>query len=158
MIVADFDRLHPVVCARQVRQKLGFKTPVNLVAAANVFSLDVQFLRLSPSITGALILESGLIVANHQSRWRGRTRFAVAHELGHFLLHRRVRKYFLCSRDVRGFYERQADMFAVELLMPFEEVRGLAGEMPFELLASHFGVSLEAMDIRLLELSRAVGA
>lgn len=61
----------------------------------------------------------------------GRQRFTIAHELGHFLLHRRlVDDGFSCSvRDVAGgadsarSMEREADEFAAWLLMPLDDFR-----------------------------------
>lgn len=48
--------------------------------------------------------------------------FYIAHELGHSLLHERVNHYFLSQSTnlVSGRYEREADLFAVYLLMKNE--------------------------------------
>jgi Zn-dependent peptidase ImmA (M78 family) len=53
----------------------------------------------------------------------GRRRFAIAHELGHWLLHAGVSQLFLCtSENIRDYknhaVEIEANMFAAELLMP----------------------------------------
>jgi Zn-dependent peptidase ImmA (M78 family) len=63
---------------------------------------------------------------------QGRIRFTIAHEFGHFLLHRKggIRTSFECSmRDVAGGgtsvrqQEREADEFAAWLLMPLHDLR-----------------------------------
>lgn len=72
----------------------------------------------------------GIVYNNRASP--GRVRFTLAHELGHYLLHRKgaARDGISCSvRDVaRGqagskVVEREADEFAAWLLMPFDDLR-----------------------------------
>ena len=64
---------------------------------------------------------------------------------------------FIFSPDDRGsnhrLIEREANRFAAELLMPASEVRELAPTMCFLSLAAHFGVSRQAMHLRLLEMN-----
>lgn len=92
-----------------------------------------------------------------------RQRFTIAHELGHFILHRNNQAAFNCSTE--SIYsgseglaqmEREADDFASNLLMPGNLLRQrLDGqEVDFYLLsdlAREFGVSLEAMCIRFVK-------
>lgn len=92
-----------------------------------------------------------------------RQRFTIAHELGHFVLHRQSQTAFNCSTesiysgsDNLAQIEREADDFASNLLMPGnllrERIEGQ--EIDFHLLgdlAQEFGVSLEAMCIRFVK-------
>lgn len=92
-----------------------------------------------------------------------RQRFTIAHELGHFILHRNNQAAFNCSTE--SIYsgseglaqmEREADDFASNLLMPGNLLRQkLDGqEVDFCLLSDlsrEFGVSLEAMCIRFVK-------
>ncbi len=92
-----------------------------------------------------------------------RKRFTVAHELGHFILHRKVQSTFNCDKesvysgiDTLKKIEREADDFASNLLMPGNMLRDrIEGKcIDFHLLgdlAKEFGVSLEAMCIRLVK-------
>ncbi|RJQ09876.1 MAG: ImmA/IrrE family metallo-endopeptidase [Bacillota bacterium] len=82
-------------------------------------------------------------------------RLVAAHELGHYLLHRGRADLFLCS-DGRGRREREADAFAVELLMPAEVVWWLRrrGFGPTE-GAAVLGVSADIAHPRVAELERA---
>lgn len=89
-----------------------------------------------------------------------RQRFTIAHEIGHFVLHRTAQTRFNCDSesvytgiDTLTHYEREADDFAANLLMPGDMLREhIAGlSVDFHLLgrlAKVFGVSLEAMCIR----------
>jgi hypothetical protein len=92
-----------------------------------------------------------------------RKRFTVAHELGHFVLHRKTQSTFNCDKesvysgiDTLKQIEREADDFASNLLMPGDLLRDRIGgkRIDFHLLgalAKEFGVSLEAMCIRLVK-------
>lgn len=115
----------------------------------------------------------GLLQSNQdQSRWvivynvaepsPGRRRFTLAHEFGHYLLHRHLQSQFACyprdlSTDDREL-EAEADTFASFLLMPLDDYRKqVAGhEISFDLLshcAERYGVSLTAAVLKWLEIT-----
>lgn len=93
-----------------------------------------------------------------------RKRFTLAHELGHFFLgHGTSQIEFRQNIDalslaILGYYpynvyEQEANEFAVELLMPEEEVRKLNKFIDdYKMLAEIFGVSYQAMYFRLKRL------
>lgn len=92
--------------------------------------LDIRFgftdlSHLGENVLGAAHVEDREIlidqrVTNHE----GRFRFTCAHELGHLMLHKKVRSVFQESsifnlyRPSPDRFERQADRFAAALLMP----------------------------------------
>lgn len=89
-----------------------------------------------------------IFVRRGDAPWR--KRFTIAHELGHLLLHGAGRAY----RDdtFRGTPEEtQANEFAANLLMPFWMLEGVTPRHGRDAhrLARVFGVSEQAMDIRL---------
>ncbi|TSE29882.1 ImmA/IrrE family metallo-endopeptidase [Tepidimonas charontis] len=108
-----------------------------------------------------------MILYNSAASSVGRQRFTVAHEFGHYLLHRHERQAFACgssdietagegrgSRDI----EKEADEFATALLMPLDDFRRqVDGQtVSFDLLghcADRYGVSLTAAAIRWLEIA-----
>lgn len=60
-----------------------------------------------------------------------RQRFTIAHEFGHFALHRNLQTHFECSNDdVAGDSERdiqlEAAQFASAILMPLDDLRANA--------------------------------
>jgi hypothetical protein len=96
----------------------------------------------------------------------GRQNFTIAHELGHYLLHRKTRDEFQCSqRDIlmRGEtidrrQETEANVFASYLLMPIDDFRRQTDgqEITFDLLgccAGRYGVSLTAATLKWLEFT-----
>ncbi len=92
-----------------------------------------------------------------------RKRFTVAHELGHFVLHRAMQVTFNCDKesvyagiDTLKAIEREADDFASNLLMPGNMLRDRIDGKRIDIhllgdLAKEFDVSLEAMCIRLVK-------
>lgn len=92
-----------------------------------------------------------------------RRRFTVAHELGHFILHRGQQDRFNCDKEsvysgveTMRAIERDADDFAGNLLMPGDVLRDqLAGQRVdlhcLSALAKRFKVSFEALCIRFIK-------
>ena len=118
----------------------------------------------------------GLLKANKsRSKWlilyssattsEGRKRFTIAHEFGHYILHRHQQDLFECSdgdietgdnngRDI----ETEADLFASTLLMPLDDFRRQVDgqSISFDLLshcADRYGVSLTAATLRWTEIA-----
>ncbi len=94
-----------------------------------------------------------------------RIRFTLAHELGHYLVHRQLRERFECTDldmhdwDAKGRQlEVEADVFASYLLMPLDDFRAqIAGQpISIELLqhcADRYGVSLMAAALKWTEVA-----
>ncbi|WP_259657598.1 ImmA/IrrE family metallo-endopeptidase [Burkholderia pseudomallei] len=85
----------------------------------------------------------------------GRIRFTQAHELGHYVLHRKNQEAFECSAQdmlewsaAEKTIESEADKFASYLLMPLHDFRAqAAGDVNLHVLgacAERYGVSLTA--------------
>ena len=79
----------------------------------------------------------------------GMQRFVCAHELGHSILHAdlnvpKLTRYTMFSRDK---FERQANTFAVELLLPDELLREHEDCSIYQLAAS-FGIPQEFVDLK----------
>lgn len=112
--------------------------------------------------TAALPVSGLLIVARRQiwierSDTEERRRFTVAHEIGHWVCHRHgapavchLEPGASAPHDLR---EREANVFAAELLMPAEAVRAAVNDgAGLQDLTERFAVSDEAMGWRLFNL------
>lgn len=94
-----------------------------------------------------------------------RRRFTIAHELGHFILHRGQRQSFNCDKesvysgiDTIRVIEREADDFASNLLMPGDLLREWISNQRIDLhvlsaIAKRFQVSFEALCIRFIKFT-----
>jgi hypothetical protein len=80
-------------------------------------------------LSGLLLEDRGLILVDswEVEQWPNRRRFTIAHELGHFLLHRKNPEY-LASPGASGLplVEAEAHAFAAALLMPAALLRPAA--------------------------------
>lgn len=104
-----------------------------------------------------------------------RQRFSIAHEVGHFLLHRKAMTVFIDTQFTRPYLaafrdstsatgedkrEREANAFAAALLMPESLVREAVAQLAVDVeddaavveLAKRFDVSRQAMTFRLVNL------
>ena len=108
--------------------------------------------------------DKGLIKVRKDIIYPGQKRFAIAHELGHWELHKKVSQFFACtSADMVASYktsaqEGEANIFAAGLLMPSGPFIAHTGKKDFNFetvseLAEIFNTSLTATAIRYAYLS-----
>lgn len=106
---------------------------------------------------------TGIISIRKSIKELGRKRFAVAHELGHNVLHSKSQMSLCNESDFMDYYskssaETEANVFAAELLMPegiFKKkcVCKFPSFKIIESIASDFFTSLTASSIRFVELT-----
>ena len=144
-----------------VRQFLG-SAPVDLKGMAEALGLEVEHLGLfdEPEVAGKIERDrSGYRITINALDPARRQRFTLAHEIGHYILHRDligdgITDSGLYRSRLSSTIERQANRYAANLLMPADLVRAAwqAGRGdPFE-LSEEFNVSEAAAQIRLTEL------
>lgn len=150
---------------------IQYKTgAVDLNKIAEKLNIRVIADNLPDNVSGVLdcrTKEEPIILLN-STHHLNRQRFSLAHEIGHFVLHKMSgvhmdTKIFLRS-DAPNLHgvriEREANQFAAELLMPEEEIRKAWKNLPedwfdkspLEVIAKQFKVSEGALFIRLKQL------
>lgn len=145
-----------------VWKQRGF--PVDPVLIANELGIEVVETVLPSDISGALIKDQGKdpVIVLSKSDSNNRKRFTCAHEIGHYAYRFANNGDHYEYIDFRGQTasagsdqeEIYANQFAAELLMPSEEITALVkANYPYFLLAQYFGVSDDAMRIRLKNLN-----
>ena len=124
-----------------------------------IYNMDEKRYELIFVERGTIILDASLL----RCRTRGRHRFTAAHELAHWLIHQELYsgtgdaaamlKSLSKSSEADRRIELQADMLASALLLPISQVKKAfyrtSGEDRVSRLAAQFGVSNQAMEIRL---------
>jgi Zn-dependent peptidase ImmA (M78 family) len=145
------------------------KPPVPVERIAEGLGLDIRYAPFVGDLSGALVRKGGeAYIGINSLHHPNRQRFTVAHELGHFMLHRGMKVHVdkdfhvnwrdddssrATSRD-----EIEANGFAAELLMPTDFIVrdlqdfGRVGRISRELaslMAKRYRVSLQAMQIKL---------
>jgi Zn-dependent peptidase ImmA (M78 family) len=144
--------------------------PVHLVAQR--LGLVLEAASFGDDVSGVLVIDGDrAVIGYNSSHSPTRQRFSIAHEIGHYTLHRADstlfidQRYFAAFRD-RGSAsgadkrERQANAFAAALLMPSELVLREVEHRHFDLgdedglrgLAEAFQVSVQAMVYRLTNM------
>lgn len=131
---------------------------------ANALGLAVEYVPLPELVSGYLKCIAGeWTIGINASHHPNRQRFTLAHELGHYFLHRDKGDFedALLFRQVGAFNadEIDANNFAAGLLMDEEEVRAarMSGSSVPE-LALKFQVSQDAIKYRLKNLGFALDA
>jgi hypothetical protein len=150
--------------AGQVIAKYQKKAPVDVVALANELGLNVwESHSLASNISGKIFRDplnggsSGFSISVNASEGFVRKRFTVAHEIAHFILHRRqldngelvddtMYRSLLTTKQ-----EAEANKLAAQILMPDALIQSLisSGIREVEGLARNLQVSVSAMKIRL---------
>lgn len=149
--------------------------PVNIVDICNAMGIAVYEQYLPSKVAGFIGVDDSLreryhtdkvIVVNLADR-AVRRRFTIAHELAHYVLHKKKDETLYAHRDVidtpqRGI-EREANIFASNILMPERMVRDVLEELEerdffaafdekIRYIANEFKVSKEAARVRLQDL------
>jgi Zn-dependent peptidase ImmA (M78 family) len=148
----------------QIIAKFQTEAPVNVVSLAEELGLKVWESRtLAPNISGKIFKDpinggsSGFSIVVNATENFARKRFTIAHEIAHFLLHRRqldkgeliddtMYRSGLSTRE-----EADANKLAAQILMPQSLIQSLisSGVRDVEGLAKRLQVSIPAMKIRL---------
>ena len=99
-----------------------------------------------------VVTDDYIAIGVNKNHPKTRQRFTIAHELGHFLLGHGSGMYNDGVVQNRN-KERNANHFAAELLMPLDKINAMI-EYGFskELMAESFGVSIDAISLRLKSL------
>lgn len=148
--------------------------PVETIAKKK--GLNVIAYNLGAEISGVLVVSAGMgTIGFNPGDHKGRQRFTIAHELGHFILHTNSsdelfidKEYLVKYRKDKPYtngelrQELEANAFAAALLMPKvfiaeelekSEYADLAEVKLIEKLAKVFNVSVPAMTYRLTNLN-----
>jgi Zn-dependent peptidase ImmA (M78 family) len=167
LTIPEVNKFKPAATALQVWNRYGLTAPSDLVLEDVAFALGVVVLEGRLDSADARLIRQGargLIRVKEDIPEPGRKRFAVAHEIGHWLLHQTVSQVLSCtSEDMVAQYkgsvpEIEANDFAAELLMPAWLYRKKVGraDPSAELLrdlATYFLTTLTATAVRFVEVA-----
>ena len=148
--------------ARDYSQQVFPNTPITMVGGLNL-SKGVEGM-LMPRRDGSG--EWGIIY-NETVRSTGRRNFTLAHELGHYLLHRHDNPLGLeCTNrnmadwdETRNKIEAEANTFASYLLMPLDDFRAQIKDRAIDIdvmteLADRYAVSLTAAILKWMTITK----
>lgn len=160
----------------QILEQLNIKElPIPVERIVLERGLEIKPYDLGENVSGVLVINNGVGVIGYSPKEkRVRQRFTIAHELGHYELHRHesetglfIDKQFKVefrnqdSSTGEIKREREANAFAAALLMPekllIKEIEkyhlDLSDDDSYNELAKHFDVSVSAMTFRINNLN-----
>lgn len=152
----------PVSAAQELHNLLGWRSPEDftLEEIANALGIFIKE-ELIKGAEGRILINGdiGIISLNSLIKNAGKKNFVIAHEIGHFILHKHLTILFsdtyktLSEWYKKGIHEVQANKFAAELLMPTElfKSRVVGKKLNIALInevSSYFKVSLTATFLR----------
>jgi len=149
-----------------------WKIPVDLELLAHRMGLRVDYSDLGEDVSGVIVIaEKGGDIGINSEHSNIRQRFTLAHEIGHYVLHRNSKDLFIDKSYAKMFrnqnssngtdrVEIQANIFASTLLMPEIKIRKYIKEQELDLangtelddVAEQFLVSLQTLIYRLTSI------
>ncbi len=160
-----------VEVAKQTLRGFEEQLPIDIQAIIQAHNIAIRKQPLEEAVSGMLVVKNGhAIIGVNESHHPNRQRFTLAHELGHFLLHGNSSSIFIDASPVffrdetssqgSKLREIEANAFAAELLMPEPMLRKVTKNQTLDAfdegavrrLAAQFGVSTQAITIRLTKL------
>jgi Zn-dependent peptidase ImmA (M78 family) len=150
----DLERAKAIIARHQI------SAPVDVVAIAKEMGVNVYRTGLQPGVSGILRPDSkhggssGYVILVNADHPNNRVRFTVAHEIGHFVLHREGNGEIVDDefyRALPGPLETEANEYAADILMPWSLINQLqgAGVNQLDDMARKLEVSKQALAIRL---------
>ena len=153
-----------------------YSAPVNVRKIAENLGLEIKEHDLGENVSGVLFIDKGKgIIGLSPNESQVRQRFTIAHELGHYILHRLNKEMFVDHKQFKAVFrdhvsstgeleqEREANAFAAALLMPKDLLLMEIDNVIFDLgeedydaiksLATKFQVSTQAMTYRIANLN-----
>lgn len=150
---------------RALVQQFAAQVPVRVGALAQELGLGVLRSTLQPGVSGQIgpsnEYPSGFVIKVNRHEAKSRQRFTIAHEIGHYILHRDkighgITDTILYRSKLSSNLEVEANKFAANLIMPITKIREKLAEVDRGIdrsvaveLAQIFDVSTDAMEIRL---------
>lgn len=155
----------PAIEARKLLRDCGLEKtrPVNLATIIKTLGLNATYKEGMNDYALLNPMDKTIYILKDNQPIRDKI-FAVAHEIGHWILHsrdkERPRPNLQDKKNLDKFLieeEKEANGFAYELLMPYEETRNLIiFGYSVNYIASHFGVPIEKAYMRYNEIHQMI--
>lgn len=165
-------KLEPEKAARELLEAQGIrKAPIPVDKIAKALGVQIRYSPLDQELSGMIYIKDGIpIIGVNALHHPNRQRFTIAHELGHYMLHRDVlsnevhvdKQFKILMRDSKSSagtdtMEVEANKFAAELLLPEFLIEDILANSAFDIddpspldeLAKKFRVSKQMLEYRI---------
>ena len=156
---------NPFEAAIDLRQSIGWFNPLDFSLKEVAGSLGISIKEVpSMGSEGRILMNGnvGIISLNSTINNQKRNNFTIAHEIGHFILHKDLAFFSdtqktLSEWHIKGPQETQANEFASELLMPSDSFSSQVNKKKLnialmQVVSSYFNVSILAAFIKYIPL------
>ena len=145
--------MNDFTCVRLARQMTwSMSLPISLTRICQNHAIKLRYSDMLGIAACYLDIHGERMIIVNDNERRGRQRFSLAHEFGHFVLGHGPLAFNMIGQSRRPPYqETQANSFAAELLMPKPHLQRYGCLQPRE-IAEMCDVSLEAAKIRAKEM------
>jgi len=135
--------------------------PLDIEHLVQILGIELRYDEFEDLLSGYLRKEgSKWVISVNEKYSEGQKRFIIAHELGHYILHKCRRKGFFDEATIFFPYhvsdeiEKEANLWAAELLMPEKSfrIKVQSGMTKIEDLAEYFKVSALSVKTRAEQL------
>ncbi len=138
--------------ARQVLKRLEELNvdpliPVPIEDVVSMCGYRILWLTTMPNELSGIVNRHTKLVGINAHHSRTRQRFSIAHELGHIILRHPAESE--CTDSAIWTFNKEADLFAAELLIPTDDLLNLVHEKNFHELKNRYRVSGEALKLKL---------
>ena len=150
----------------RLRSKYDIYFPVNVNELAEKMNIEIIYVDCDPEMDGCCFFTADnsphIVINNHPIIPDYRKRWTITHEIGHVQFHEDQAIYWYENEyaSTSPEVERWCDMFAAKMLMPnndiisiYENLRIYPYRQRLSSMSVIFGVSKQAMEIRLKELN-----
>jgi Zn-dependent peptidase ImmA (M78 family) len=158
--------MNPIQHAQNLLSEIGWESPSDFTLSeiANYLNINIKEVPISGS-QGRILINgsSAIITINSNLTHKGKKNFVIAHEIGHFLMHKELISIFsdtentLSDWHTKGPHENEANSFATELLMPYDSFKSFINKkkLSFNLIekvSEYFNTSLLATFLRYVDI------
>ncbi len=165
------------MAASLLEQHHAVRPPIDVEGIAKALGASIRLEQLEPNVSGLLVRspDGRVVIGVNAQHHLNRRRFTIAHEIGHFVLHKTTPGVFIDEHMVHfradasarqtDPKEVEANFFAAALLLPKEllvaDVRerqlDAMDEVALKALAERYAVSQQTLTLRLLNLGLLAG-
>lgn len=165
-------KLEPEKVARELLEAQGIrKAPIPVDKIAKALGVQIRYSPLDEELSGMIFIKDGIpIIGVNALHHPHRQRFTIAHELGHYMLHRNLlsnevhvdKQFKILMRNSKSStgtdaMEVEANKFAAELLLPEFLIEDVLAHSTFDIddpapldeLAKKFRVSKQMLEYRI---------
>ena len=165
MVGESLTKSQITILVNDIIKKYNLEYPLDLLPFISILGFEIKYVDTGTSDAYTIIYKGQkVILLNKATRLRTRINFTLAHELGHYFIPHHLESLYACnvneiisSANLNNHTEeREADIFASELLLPHKIIDKKSNIRGFDdilKIAEQFNTSIPSTAIKMIEHS-----